>query len=456
MTLALDGTPNGHASTTGNKDITLTTSNSNDVIIMIIDTETASPGVYRTVTGISGGGLTWQKRSSQQWNGSTSRSRRREIWWAVAPSPLSAVTFTATLSGLVDTYATLGFAVSGANTSAPWDTNGSLPAQVVDQTGSSTTPTVTGVSTSDPVASFIFAVWSNSNFNNPSPLAPGTGYTGLLGEFTGAGSYDTSVETEYKVGTASSATVTFARSVPNWGMTVDALQSAVVSSTGTLAVTEAVDTFAGTAVLPHSGTLAVTEAVDTFAGTGYKGHNAAWASTEAVDTFAGTGYKGHNAAWSSSEAVDVFSGAGDLQDRGVWASTEDPDVFDATGTLTSFTGVIGGIAALEAPDVFAAAGSAVIIATMLVTEDADQFHAFGKLTIVGTFGPTEAKDVFSATGTVLGATGIWHSNEPVDTMSITGKVPRVGTWASTEHSDTAIFTGLGSTGTTARRIFFVT
>ena len=251
MTLALDGTPNGKASSTGAIAVTLTTSQSNDVIVMIVDTETASPGVYRTVTGISGGGLTWYNRSSQQWNGSTSLSRRREIWWAIAASPLSAVTFTATMSGGTDTYATIGFAVSGANTASPWDTNGSLPANVTDQTGSSTTPTVTGLSTSDPVESFIFAVWSNSNFNDPSTLSPGTGYTGLLGKFTGAGTYDSALEVEYKVGQLTSASAAFVRSVPNWNMVVDALQSAPTGSTGTWSSTEVVDVLTAQG---HNGT----------------------------------------------------------------------------------------------------------------------------------------------------------------------------------------------------------
>jgi hypothetical protein len=206
----------------------------------------------------------------------------------------------------------------------------------------------------------------------------------------------------------------------------------------------------------RTGTLAVTEAIDTFAGTGHSTHNAAWSSSEAVDTASITGHRGHIGTWSSTEATDVSSEAGYLGLTGTMDVTEAQDTSDITGGPMSFSGIIGYLGPTEATDVFDAAGSAVAIAVMAVTEDPDVFHAFGKITIVGTFTPTEAKDVFSGAAHVAGQTGIWASNEPVDTAYIIGKVPRVGTWSSIENQDTAIFTGLGSTGTTARRIFFVT
>ncbi len=106
MSLALDGsaTANGSGTTLG---ITLTTANAGDIIII------AATINGTTIASISGGGLTWALRGRS--------AGGIETWWAVAPSALSAVTFTVHHAGTA-TYCTLhAFGVSGANTSAPFD-----------------------------------------------------------------------------------------------------------------------------------------------------------------------------------------------------------------------------------------------------------------------------------------------------------------------------------------------
>jgi hypothetical protein len=105
--------------------------------------------------------------------------------------------------------------------------------------------------------------------------------------------------------------------------------------TGTLAATEAADTFAALGTLDETGTLAATEAADTFAATG---------------TFT-TGVTGTLAA---NEAADTFAATGTLDEAGTLAATEGPDVFAATGTVV--TSVTGTLAATEGADTFAATG----------------------------------------------------------------------------------------------------
>lgn len=98
----------------GTTSATITTSNSNDVVIAIV--------YYTSVTtgSISGGSLTWTKRGVSNGVG-----LNFDEWYAIAASPLTSAVVTP--SGYTGTR-TMLFAVSGANTTTPYDPNVSLPA----------------------------------------------------------------------------------------------------------------------------------------------------------------------------------------------------------------------------------------------------------------------------------------------------------------------------------------
>jgi hypothetical protein len=172
--IAFDGSASGKSATatlatTGG----ITTAGTNRIIVALISTidSTAAP----TVSSISGGSLTWNHTryaSGSQPIGS-SLFADTEIWWALAPSSLSAATITATLSGAPSFSGDIAvFGVSGANTSSPFDPNGSLPAAVVSANASAA-PSVSGISTTNANA-LLFAVTQQGNV--PKTANPPAGW----------------------------------------------------------------------------------------------------------------------------------------------------------------------------------------------------------------------------------------------------------------------------------------
>jgi hypothetical protein len=130
--LAIDGVATGNSSTS-TATVTLTTTSTNDVIVVQTVNNSASSV---TVTGVTDtAGLTWTKRAGVDWD--TSGRFRAEEWYAIAPTALSNDTITVSYSSAAShSIRNFAFGVSGANTTTPFDTNGSLPAtaQFVDAT----------------------------------------------------------------------------------------------------------------------------------------------------------------------------------------------------------------------------------------------------------------------------------------------------------------------------------
>ena len=130
----LDGSVNGiGTSTTTVSAAALTTTGTNRIICMLVYIEHNTTRLW--VTGVSGGGLTWNKRTqATTFPGSgaatsTYINQTLELWWAVAPSILSGVVVTATANTTFDGAAILVWGVAGCNTTNPWDANASLAAK---------------------------------------------------------------------------------------------------------------------------------------------------------------------------------------------------------------------------------------------------------------------------------------------------------------------------------------
>lgn len=283
---------------------TLTTTRSDDIVIAIVAAERTS-GSFPQVTSISDtAGLTWTLRKRLTFTGGRHTNPQAvELWWAYAPSPLTADVITANFVANDNTIITT-FAIAGANTSAPWDTNGSLPATNTDVTGSSTDPSVSGVSTT---ASNIMALamWGSGNNSNPIGTAP-SGFTEIAHVNATSGTDWEYGSSAYGVFTSalSSATVTFGELELDWGMIVDAIVVAPFTNTGTWASTEADDTmaFAGGVL---GGSWSSTEATDVMAFAALlKG---TWGSTEAKDTLAFVGHPSLFGSWNSTEAKDTMA-----------------------------------------------------------------------------------------------------------------------------------------------------
>ncbi|HZC73480.1 MAG TPA: Ig-like domain-containing protein [Jatrophihabitans sp.] len=90
--ISVDGTATTHQATaaTAISAPALTTTQSNELLLAFLSSDGPSSGSV-SFSGVSGGGLTWTLRKRQNTQAGTA-----EIWQAVAPNPLSAVTFTAT------------------------------------------------------------------------------------------------------------------------------------------------------------------------------------------------------------------------------------------------------------------------------------------------------------------------------------------------------------------------
>jgi hypothetical protein len=158
-TPTIDGTATGLSSTSttvATNSTTLTTAKTNNIIVAIVCIE-GTPVIAGTITGISGGGLSWTKYTSNFFSSTVAAGYGvlQEVWYATASSTLSAVTITASCSVTYDDATIVAFGVNGCNLSAPFDTGSGMPINT-NFPSSSTTRTVSGI---------------NTNSNNPLMIA---------------------------------------------------------------------------------------------------------------------------------------------------------------------------------------------------------------------------------------------------------------------------------------------
>jgi hypothetical protein len=165
MPLALDGKGAGTATLSTTVSASLTTANSPDVIYVVVAYENFASGAP-TVTVSDTAGLTWKSRKVVN-NGTTVGIA---ILWAIASSPLSSDSITATLSVLSGSAVIVVFGISGANTSNPFDPNSSVPATA---TGTSITPSAT-ITTSNLTGDFVIGA---ASINGAPTVVPQSGFT---------------------------------------------------------------------------------------------------------------------------------------------------------------------------------------------------------------------------------------------------------------------------------------
>jgi hypothetical protein len=206
--LSIDGTPAlGSSSGSATVTCTLTTSLTNDIVIIYVHINHATVSVSNIT-----GGLTWALRKRF-----TGNSVGEEVWWALAATAQSAVTFTVNLSGTPTNSDAGCFAINGANTSTPWDVNGSLPA--TGTASSASAPTVTGVSTTN-ANTMLLGMYGTQTGSSSSV---GASYTLIQvgGSFGNIGQ-----EQQVVSGTQSSVTVSWTGNHNSWNMIADAIQQA--------------------------------------------------------------------------------------------------------------------------------------------------------------------------------------------------------------------------------------
>jgi len=228
--LTVDGSATGSFTSASSGTVTLTTSDSNDIIVVMVEDEDTGNAVLRTVSSVAASGLTFAHRSSGSIN--SSPYTEMEVWYAAASTPLSSVTITATLSGSIDDASLVAFGVNGANTASPWDSNGALPKTATGT--ASGNPTVTAVSTSNANDILLgFTGLALAGAGTPAVETAASGYTLIQTQVNGGGTGASEAAAEYKVvsATQSSISMAFATANTNWIMTGDAIQQATSAAT---------------------------------------------------------------------------------------------------------------------------------------------------------------------------------------------------------------------------------
>ena len=157
MVLALDGSGHSNASASS-PTVTLTTSNADNVIIVIV-TSNAAP-----VASVTSSGLTWIFIAAD----GLVAGQQCEMWYAIASSALTSHVITVNNTG--GGFTTIdAFGVSGANTSDPFDGNASTPA---------TSPSAILSVSTDTADTFIVGGY---RFNSTDTSSQGTGFTLISG-----------------------------------------------------------------------------------------------------------------------------------------------------------------------------------------------------------------------------------------------------------------------------------
>lgn len=218
---AIDGTAGANFSTASTGTVTLTTTQSNDVIILSYFHNGGS-GAH-TISTVTSAHLTWAKRSQRGWGGGPSDT---EIWWATASSPLTSEVITITLAPAtnIDDAAYHAFGVSGCpNPASPWDTNASLATAFAFVAPSSSPLTVSGVSTDSPIPMLI---GNTGTYNNIAITKPATTTLVRAEQINSGGTLFARTNTFYQNFSSPISSASFSStpaSGANWGMVIDAL-----------------------------------------------------------------------------------------------------------------------------------------------------------------------------------------------------------------------------------------
>lgn len=234
--LAIDGTPVTGSSATGTiASAAFTNSNANAVVIAVISVASGAATIP-SVSGVSGCSLTWALRkklsgTTLNYGFGTGDGTDLEIWWALAATACTAQVITATATNPGDGNISV-FAISGENTSTPWDVNASLPATLTSATHAQATPTVGSVSTTN--TNSVLLAFVGGYFGNAGasfPLTVPAGFTQITSinqtpTFTGQQSAQEIVSSAQ-----SSITVAYGTQYTDFYYIVDAIQAAGAAAT---------------------------------------------------------------------------------------------------------------------------------------------------------------------------------------------------------------------------------
>jgi len=221
--LALDGSASAGSTVAGTATISvaLTTAQFPDVIYVVVANDNGA-----TINVPTASGLTFTQRGSQV-NG---RSESIADFYAIASSPLSSVTITATDGGRND-MVIVAFGIVGANTASPFDTHAGIPASATGR-GTSASVTISTTNAND----FIIGAFADSGTHRPSRGTAGTGFTLIATQGDNADQIvDGSAEYQIVSTAQTNLAVTFTAdpSASDWAGIADAVVRAPAAQTTT-------------------------------------------------------------------------------------------------------------------------------------------------------------------------------------------------------------------------------
>lgn len=216
--LAIDGTAAGQFSTTNTGTVTLSTTQTNDVIVLMFFAENFTHlGVDATISTVTSPNLTWAKRHSynvQDPSIGPNTPKDIEIWWAHAIAALSSEVITITTTSAIDDAAYQAFGVSGSpSPSSPWDANASLSSAHGDQNFAAP-PTSVGITISTDTGNNMvigaWGCWQPQDLTNPS------GTTAVrAAEHNAGGNKFAYMQSFYKINPSALSGVTYTTSLPS-------------------------------------------------------------------------------------------------------------------------------------------------------------------------------------------------------------------------------------------------
>lgn len=228
MSLTIDGS-GATATSSGavsSLSATISTTNTNDIVLAFVHLEKPSGGAV-TVSGVSGGGLTWALRKQFAFG----TDNDIEIWWAAASAALTSQSITATFTGAIDDASLQLIAVSGvASLVTPWDANGSLPATFAEVNVANPSVTISTTSAVTMVLGFR---------GNPTPsgATAWSGFTALYSTTGSAGALWSYTNSEYETFSSAQSGITVGWTVgagnASGGFVFDVLVGLSPTSTGT-------------------------------------------------------------------------------------------------------------------------------------------------------------------------------------------------------------------------------
>lgn len=183
----------------------ITTTNANDVIVVI-----AWGGGGSALPTISDTALsTWTTRQSGSWTVASpcttggGPTNAYAVFYTTSAAPLSSDSISVSFPGLAGRI--VAFAVSGANTTTPFDANGSLPAEKDTNGTGATSLAITSLSTTTANDLLIASLRTCGGGTSPGTITLPSGFT----EIFSIGSSSTDASYDILAGTLSSATETY-------------------------------------------------------------------------------------------------------------------------------------------------------------------------------------------------------------------------------------------------------